>query len=154
MTDMFTPERRSEIMANIHSADTIPEVQLRRVLHALSYPLPRRYDAERVEPPRLAPPRLPRLPPGLGPEYRIDGSCCLGTNLVFNGEVLDKPQWAGRKDARVANQLRSAGAGMKSSPRALGHARKTGHVLATFVVEATALYRLGGFLGILLGVST
>jgi len=42
---------------------------------------------------------------------------------------------------------------MKSSPRALGHARKTGHVLATFVVEATALYRLGGFLGILLGVS-
>ena len=103
-----------------------------------------------MEPPRLAPPRLPRLPPGLGPEYRIDGSCCLGTNLVFNGEVLDKPQWAGRKDARVANQLRSAGAGMKSSPRALGHARKTGHVLATFVVEATALYRLGGFLGILL----
>jgi hypothetical protein len=154
MTDMFTPERRSEIMANIHSADTIPEVQLRRVLHARSYPLPRTYDAERVEPPRLAPPRLPRLPPGLGPEYRIDGSCCLGTNLVFNGEVLDKPQWAGRKDARVANQLRSAGAGMKSSPRALGHARKTGHVLATFVVEATALYRLGGFLGILLGVST
>ena len=37
MTDMFTPERRSEIMANIHSADTIPEAELRRLVHALGY---------------------------------------------------------------------------------------------------------------------
>lgn len=37
MTDMFTPERRSEIMAKIHSADTVPEVELRRLLHALGY---------------------------------------------------------------------------------------------------------------------
>ncbi|MEI9974603.1 MAG: DNA cytosine methyltransferase [Ignavibacteriota bacterium] len=37
MTDMFTPERRSEIMANIHSADTVPEVELRRLVHALGY---------------------------------------------------------------------------------------------------------------------
>jgi DNA mismatch endonuclease, patch repair protein len=37
MTDMFTPERRSEIMAHIHSADTIPEVELRRLVHALGY---------------------------------------------------------------------------------------------------------------------
>jgi hypothetical protein len=31
---------------------------------------------------------------------------------------------------------------------------KTRHVVAVFVVEATDLYRLGGFLGILLGIST
>lgn len=37
MTDMFTPKRRSEIMANIRSADTIPEVELRRLVHALGY---------------------------------------------------------------------------------------------------------------------
>ncbi len=37
MTDIFTPERRSAIMANIHSADTVPEMELRRLLHALGY---------------------------------------------------------------------------------------------------------------------
>jgi DNA mismatch endonuclease (patch repair protein) len=35
MTDMFTPERRSAIMANIHSADTTPELMLRQMLHAM-----------------------------------------------------------------------------------------------------------------------
>ena len=37
MTDTFTPKQRSEIMAKIHSADTVPEVELRRLLHALGY---------------------------------------------------------------------------------------------------------------------
>lgn len=37
MADMFTPKRRSEIMSNIHSADTIPEVELRRLIHSLGY---------------------------------------------------------------------------------------------------------------------
>ena len=37
MTDMVSQARRSEIMAKIHSADTIPEVELRRILHNLGY---------------------------------------------------------------------------------------------------------------------
>lgn len=37
MTDMFTPEFRSALMARIHSADTSPEIELRRLLHALGY---------------------------------------------------------------------------------------------------------------------
>jgi len=37
MTDIFTPERRSAIMASIHSADTLPEIELRRLVHALGY---------------------------------------------------------------------------------------------------------------------
>ena len=53
----------------------------------------------------------------------------------------------------MTNQLRST-AGATISSKALGNVRKAGHVLAWFVVEATALYRLGGLPGILLGVST
>ncbi|MFN0106814.1 MAG: very short patch repair endonuclease [Bryobacteraceae bacterium] len=34
---MFTPERRSAIMANIRSTDTVPELQLRRLVHQLGY---------------------------------------------------------------------------------------------------------------------
>lgn len=33
--DTFRPERRSEIMARIHSGDTTPELTLRRLLHRL-----------------------------------------------------------------------------------------------------------------------
>jgi hypothetical protein len=43
---------------------------------------------------------------------------------------------------------------VKFSSSTLRNARQARHALATFVVEATALYRLGGFPGILLGVST
>jgi DNA mismatch endonuclease (patch repair protein) len=35
MTDMFTPARRSEIMARIRSGDTTPELALRRLIHRL-----------------------------------------------------------------------------------------------------------------------
>jgi hypothetical protein len=78
----------------------------------------------------------------------------LRRNLVLNGEVLEKPQSVGREDASVTNHLLTAAAEEKLSPRALGNARKAKHILAAFVVEATNLYRLGGSLGILLGVST
>ncbi len=44
--------------------------------------------------------------------------------------------------------------GLRSSRSALGNARNARHILAAFVVEVTTLYRLGGLLGILLGVST
>lgn len=37
MADMFTRKRRSEIMANIRSADTIPEVELRKLVHSLGF---------------------------------------------------------------------------------------------------------------------
>ena len=54
----------------------------------------------------------------------------------------------------MTNHLRSAAMGVRYSQSALGNARNARHFLAAFVVEATTLYRLGGFLGILLGVST
>lgn len=54
----------------------------------------------------------------------------------------------------MTNNLRSSAAGVKFSPSAHGNARNARHILTAFVVEATALYRLGGFLGIVLGVST
>jgi DNA mismatch endonuclease (patch repair protein) len=37
MADMFTRERRSEIMANIRSVDTVPELELRKLVHSLGY---------------------------------------------------------------------------------------------------------------------
>lgn len=37
MADMFTPEKRSEIMSRITGRDTAPEVRVRRLLHALGF---------------------------------------------------------------------------------------------------------------------
>ena len=54
----------------------------------------------------------------------------------------------------MTNHLRSMAMGVKSSRRALGNARDARHTWAAFVVEVTTLYRLGGFVGILLGIST
>lgn len=54
----------------------------------------------------------------------------------------------------MTNHLRSVATGVQFSPNALGSARNARHILAAFAAEATTLYRLGGFLGIVLGVST
>lgn len=37
MTDMVSAERRSQIMARIHSTDTTPEMAVRRLLHRMGY---------------------------------------------------------------------------------------------------------------------
>ena len=37
MADMFTPKRRSEIMRNIRSKDTKPEMTVRRIVHRLGF---------------------------------------------------------------------------------------------------------------------
>ena len=37
MADMFDRQKRSEIMSKVHSADTTPEMRVRRLLHRLGY---------------------------------------------------------------------------------------------------------------------
>ena len=37
MPDMFSPEKRSEIMAKVHSANTTPEIRVRKLLHSMGY---------------------------------------------------------------------------------------------------------------------
>ena len=37
MADVFTPEKRSEVMARIRGRDTKPELALRKILHGLGY---------------------------------------------------------------------------------------------------------------------
>ena len=37
MTDIFTPQKRSEVMSRIHSRDTKPELALRSLLHRMGY---------------------------------------------------------------------------------------------------------------------
>jgi len=37
MPDMFDPEKRSEIMAKVHSANTTPEIRVRKLLHSMGY---------------------------------------------------------------------------------------------------------------------
>ena len=37
MPDMFSPGKRSEIMAKVHSVNTKPEISVRKLLHGLGY---------------------------------------------------------------------------------------------------------------------
>jgi DNA mismatch endonuclease (patch repair protein) len=37
MADKFTKEERSAIMAKVHSADTTPEIYVRKMLHNMGY---------------------------------------------------------------------------------------------------------------------
>ena len=37
MLDMFNPQKRSEIMARVHSSDTTPEIHVRKLLHSMGY---------------------------------------------------------------------------------------------------------------------
>lgn len=37
MADVFTPQKRSEIMAKVHSANTTPEIRVRKLLHSMGY---------------------------------------------------------------------------------------------------------------------
>lgn len=37
MADKFTKEQRSEIMSKVHSADTKPEMKVRKLLHSMGY---------------------------------------------------------------------------------------------------------------------
>jgi DNA mismatch endonuclease (patch repair protein) len=37
MPDMFDPKKRSEIMAKVHSANTTPEIRVRKLLHSMGY---------------------------------------------------------------------------------------------------------------------
>ena len=37
MPDMFSPEKRSEIMAKVHSSNTTPEICVRKLLHSMGY---------------------------------------------------------------------------------------------------------------------
>ena len=37
MPDMFDPKKRSEIMAKVHSANTTPEIRVRKLLHRMGY---------------------------------------------------------------------------------------------------------------------
>ena len=34
---MYTPEKRSEIMAKVHSTNTTPEIRVRKLLHSMGY---------------------------------------------------------------------------------------------------------------------
>jgi len=37
MPDMFDPQKRSEIMAKVHSDNTTPEIRVRKLLHSMGY---------------------------------------------------------------------------------------------------------------------
>lgn len=37
MADVFDSQKRSEIMAKVHSANTTPEIRVRKLLHSLGY---------------------------------------------------------------------------------------------------------------------
>jgi DNA mismatch endonuclease (patch repair protein) len=37
MSDMYSPQKRSEIMSKVHSANTTPEIRVRKLLHGMGY---------------------------------------------------------------------------------------------------------------------
>lgn len=37
MSDVFNPAKRSEIMSKVHSANTAPEIRIRKLLHSMGY---------------------------------------------------------------------------------------------------------------------
>ena len=37
MPDMFVHKKRSEIMSKVHSANTMPEIHVRKILHSMGY---------------------------------------------------------------------------------------------------------------------
>jgi DNA mismatch endonuclease, patch repair protein len=57
-TDVFTPEKRSEVMSRVRSKDTKPELAVRRALHAIGYRF------------RLHRGNLPDKPDVVVPKYR------------------------------------------------------------------------------------
>ena len=63
MTDIFTPEKRSEVMSRIRGRNTKPELALRSMLHRLGY----RFTVngpEKQIPPRQTGPRAAKIPDG------------------------------------------------------------------------------------------
>lgn len=111
MADIVTAKRRSEIMANIRSKGTKPELAVRRMLHAMGY----RY--------RLHPPNLPGKPDIVFPARRkiiqvhgcfwhqhSDPSCGIVRRPKSNKEYwLPKLERNVVRDAKHYEQLRALG---------------------------------------------
>ena len=111
MADIVTAKRRSEIMANIRSKGTKPELSVRRMLHAMGY----RY--------RLHPPHLPGKPdivfPGRRKIIQVHG-CFWHQHSDPNCGIVRRPKsnrkyWLPKlernvvRDAEHYEQLRALG---------------------------------------------
>jgi DNA mismatch endonuclease (patch repair protein) len=109
MVDFLTPQERSRRMARIRSRDTVPEVALRKALHAMGF----RY--------RVNDHRLPGRPDIVLPRYRtvvfVHGcfwhrheGCSIATTPKSN-----TPFWREKfnrnvaRDSRVSDELSAAG---------------------------------------------
>lgn len=106
--DMFTPEARSEVMSRIRSADTAPELAVRRYLHGRGLRF------------RLHCPDLPGKPDLVFPRYKVvvyvhgcfwHGHDCKDgrrpkTNVGYWNAKLDRNA---RRDAELDGQLISLG---------------------------------------------
>lgn len=109
MTDVFTPEKRSFVMARIRSKDTKPEMMIRRGLHALGY----RFRLHRKD--------LPGCPDIVLSRYRtvifVHGcfwhsheGCRLAATPHSNEEFWSRKLVGNRqRDARNKGQLEAAG---------------------------------------------
>ncbi|AVA21301.1 DNA mismatch endonuclease Vsr [Rhizobium sp. NXC24] len=109
MVDFLTPEERSKRMSRIKSRDTVPEVALRKALHALGFRF------------RLGSRRLPGKPDIVLPKYKsvvfVHGcfwhrheDCKVATTPKSNTEFwLDKFERNVQRDLRVADELSRLG---------------------------------------------
>lgn len=107
MADMFTRERRSEIMAHIRSVDTVPEMELRSLVHGLGY----RFRLHRSD--------LPSKPDIVLPKYQAailmhgcfwHGHSCKdgrrpGSNTSYWNVKLDRNLQRDKKNAAALRRL-------------------------------------------------
>lgn len=108
-TDVFTPEKRSEIMSRVRSKDTKPELAVRSLLHAMGY----RFRVHRTE--------LPGKPDIVLPKYRtvvfVHGcfwhqhpDCRKATLPKRNAEFWrEKLEGNAERDRRTYERLRELG---------------------------------------------
>lgn len=108
MSDVFTPQKRSEVMSKIRAKNTKPELSVRRQLHALGYRF------------RLHSPQLPGRPDIVLPRLRLilqvkgcfwHGHRCLGGRQPRQNAGYWTAKLAGNvlRDARNERRLRRQG---------------------------------------------
>lgn len=111
MTDIFSKEKRSEVMSLVRGRDTKPELALRRILSASLYPAGYRY--------RLHPKSVPGKPDVAFMSQRVavfvDGAFWHGYDFANMGKKLPKKFWFPKiqrnmeRDREINRKLLKAG---------------------------------------------
>jgi len=112
MADVFTPEKRSAIMAKIKGGNTAPEIRVRKLLHSLGYRF-RLHSRELPGKPDIVLPRHGKVIFVHGCFWHGHSRCPRATLPTTNPEFWRKKTEGNKaRDRRVARKLRRMGWGV------------------------------------------